>query len=225
MITLTWYGHATLGLETPQNKLLIDPYFTNNPAASTVADNVSAEYILVTHGHNDHIGDTVGIAKRAGAITLSNEEISTWLEKQGLDAQGMRFGEDRSLPFGTVRLTQAVHGTGLPDGSDGGQPGGFLLTMEGKKLYIAGDTALFDGMIELGREGLDWAVLPIGGFYTMDPDQALQAVKMLAPRNVIPYHFNTWDKIKQSPHAWAVRVEKETTTKVHVMKPGERLSL
>ena len=124
MITLTWYGHATLGLETSQNKLLIDPYFTNNPAASTVADNVSAEYILVTHGHNDHIGDTVGIAKRAGAITLSNEEISTWLEKQGLDAQGMRFGEDRSLPFGTVRLTQAVHGTGLPDGSDGGQPGG-----------------------------------------------------------------------------------------------------
>ncbi len=225
MITLTWYGHSTLGLETELNKLLIDPYFTNNPAASTVADNVSADYILVTHGHNDHLGDTVGIAKRSGAITISNVEMSIWLEKQGLDAQSLRLGEERSYPFGSVKLTQAVHGNGLPDGADAGQPAGFLLTMEGKKLYIAGDTGLFDGMAEIGQEKLDWAILPIGGFYTMDPTQALQAVKVLSPRKVIPYHYNTWDKIKQSPHAWAVKVEKETTAEVHVMKPGERLTL
>ncbi len=225
MITLTWYGHATLGLETELYKLLIDPYFTNNPAASTTADNVSADYILVNHGHNDHIGDTVGIAKRSGSITVSNVEISIWLEHQGLDAQSLRFDEERTFPFGTVKLTHAIHGTGLPDGSDGGQPGGFVLNIEGKKLYIAGDTALFDGMAGIGREALDWAIVPIGGFYTMDPDQALQAVKVLAPKNVIPYHYNTWDKIKQSPHAWAVRVEKETTAAAHVMKPGERLTL
>ncbi len=225
MITLTWYGHATLGLETGLNKLLIDPYFTENPAASTQADQVSAEYILITHGHHDHVGDVVDIAKRSGSITISNVEISIWLEKQGLDAQSLRFGQDRSYPFGDVKLTHAVHGTGLPDGSDGGEPGGFVLTLDGKKLYIAGDTALFDEMTDIGHAHLDWAVLPIGGFYTMDPDQALQAVKMLAPKNVIPYHFSTWDKIKQDPYAWAARVEKETTTKAHVMKPGDKLSL
>ncbi len=225
MITLTWYGHSTLGLETELNKLLIDPYFTDNPAASTVADNVSADYILVTHGHNDHLGDTLGIAKRSGATTISNVEIALWLEKQGLDAQSLRFGEAKAYPFGTVELTQAIHGNKLPDGTEAGQPAGFIVTMEGKKLYIAGDTGLFDGMAEIGQQHLDWAILPIGGFYTMDPDQALQAVKILTPRNVIPYHYNTWDKIKQSPNAWAVRVEKETTAEVHVMKPGERLTL
>ncbi len=225
MITLTWYGHSIIGLETELNKLLIDPYFTGDPAASTVADNVSADYILVTHGHNDHLGDTVGIAKRSGAITISNVEISIWLEKQGLDAQGLRSGEARTYPFGSVMLTQAVHGNNLPDGSEAGQPAGFMITLEGKKLYIAGDTHLFDEMTELGQQALDWAVVPIGGFYTMDPDQALQAVKLLAPRNVIPYHYNTWDKIKQSPHAWAVRVEKETTTEANVLRPGERFNI
>lgn len=225
MITLTWYGHSALGLETGLTKLLVDPYFTDNPAASAQAGQVSADYILVTHGHHDHLGDTVEIAKRSGSITISNVEISIWLEKQGLDAQSLRFGQERSYAFGSVQLTHAVHGTGLPDGSDGGEPGGFVLTMEGKKLYIAGDTALFDEMKDIGQQKLDWAILPIGGFYTMDPDQALQAVKMLAPANVIPYHFSTWDKIKQDPYAWAERVEKETTTKAHVMKPGEKLSL
>ncbi len=225
MITLTWYGHSIIGLETELNKLLIDPYFTGDPTASTVADNVSADYILVTHGHNDHLGDTIGIAKRSGAVVISNQEIADWLKKQGLDAQGLRPGETRTYPFGSVQLTRAVHGNNLPDGSEAGQPAGFVITLEGKKLYIAGDTHLFDEMTELGQQALDWAVVPIGGFYTMDPDQALQAVKLLAPRNVIPYHYNTWDKIKQSPHAWAVRVEKETTTEAHVLRPGERLNI
>lgn len=225
MITLTWYGHATLGLETGLHKLLIDPYFSDNPSASTTGENVTANYILITHGHHDHVGDAVAIAQRSRSNTISNMEISIWLEKQGLAARGLRFGEDVSYPFGSVRLVPAVHGSGLPDGSDGGQPGGFLLSTEGKNLYIAGDTALFAEMKTLGNEGLDLAVLPIGGFYTMDPEQALQAVKLLAPKHVIPYHFSTWDKIKQDPHAWAARVEKETTTKAHVLKPGESFNL
>jgi L-ascorbate metabolism protein UlaG (beta-lactamase superfamily) len=225
MITLTWYGHAALGLETGGKKILIDPYFSGNPAASTTAGKVNADFILITHGHGDHLGDTMDIAKRTGATVISNIEISRWLGKQGLTAQGLQFGLQSVTPFGVLKLTQAVHGTGLPDGSDGGLPGGFLLMVDGKKLYIAGDTALFDGMKSIGSEGLDLAVLPIGGFYTMDPDQALQAVKILAPKQVIPYHFNTWDKIVQDPHAWAARVEKETMTKVHVLKPGESLNL
>jgi L-ascorbate metabolism protein UlaG (beta-lactamase superfamily) len=225
MLTLTWYGHAALGLEIGSKKLLVDPYFTGNPAASTGADKVAADFILLTHGHGDHLGDTVAIAQRTGATVISNMEIAGWLERQGLTTQGLPFGEERPFPFGSLELTPAVHGTGLPDGSDSGQPGGFLLATDGKKLYIAGDTALFDDMKSIGAEELNLAILPIGGFYTMDPDQALQAVKVLAPKHVIPYHFSTWDKIAQDPHAWAARVAKETFTQVHVLKPGETFDL
>ena len=225
MITLTWYGHATLGLETVGKKLLIDPYFSGNPAASTTADKVTADFILVTHGHGDHLGDTVAIAKRTGATVISNMEISRWLSKQDVTAQGQQSGESCQYPFGSLQLTPAVHGTGLPDGSNGGQPGGFLLVVDGKKIYIAGDTALFDDMKLIGNNRLDLAILPIGGHYTMDPDDALQAVKILTPKHVIPYHFGTWDRIAQDPDAWAVRVTKETKTLVHVLKPGESFDL
>jgi L-ascorbate metabolism protein UlaG (beta-lactamase superfamily) len=225
MTILTWYRHAALGLVTGGKKLLIDPYFSGNPAASTTADKVTANFILVTHGHGDHLGDTVAIAKRTGATVISNAEIAIWLGKQGLTALGQQFGQNCPYPFGTLKLTPAVHGTGLPDGSDGGQPGGFLLNTDGRNIYIAGDTALFDDMKSIGGEGLELAILPIGGFYTMDPDQALQAVKVLAPKHAIPYHFSTWDKIAQNPNAWAARVTKETKTQVHVLKPGESFSL
>ncbi len=221
MITLTWYGHATLGLQSGGKTILIDPFFTDNPAASITAAEAAADFILITHGHHDHVGDAVSIALRTGARAISNMEISRWLGQQGLQSQGVEFGQIASFPFGSLQLTPAIHGTGLPDGSDGGKPGGFLLTLEEKNIYIAGDTTLFDDMKTIGSHGLELAVLPIGGFYTMDPDQALQAVKVLAPKIVIPYHFSTWDKIVQDPRAWAARVDRETSTKAHVLKPGE----
>lgn len=152
MTTLTWYGHAALGLEAGSKKLLMDPYFSGNPSASTTADKVPADFILLTHGHGDHLGDTVAIAKRTGATVISNMEISRWLGKQGVTAQGQQFGESHQYPFGSLQLTPAVHGTGLPDGSDGGKPGGFLLTTsDGEKIYIAGDTTLFDEMKLIGE--------------------------------------------------------------------------
>jgi len=223
---LTWYGHAALGLETSGYKLLIDPYFSDNPAASVAADKVAADFILVTHGHGDHLGDTVAIARRTGAIVISNAEISTWLGKQGLKTHAQHLGGGYRHPFGYLKLTLALHGSGLPDGSYGGNPCGFLLTTnDGQKIYIAGDTGLFGDMKLIGEEGLDLAVIPIGDNYTMGPDDALRAVKLLTPKHVIPIHFGTWDVIEQDPQAWAARAAKETDAQVHVLKPGESFKL
>ncbi len=219
--TLTWFGHATLGLETGGYRLLIDPFFSGNPAASTGPGNVSADYILVSHGHGDHVGDAVAIAQRTGALVISNAEIAGWIGNQGLKAHGQHLGGGYKHPFGYLKLTFAIHGSGLPDGSYGGNPAGFLLTTnDGKKIYMAQDTGLFGDMKLIGEEGLDVAVIPIGDNYTMGPDDALRAVKMLQPRTVIPMHYSTWDLIAQDPQAWATRVEQETSTKVRVLTPG-----
>ena len=222
----TWFGHATLGLETGGFKLLIDPYFSGNPSVKIKANQVEADYILVTHGHGDHIGDTVEIAKRCSALVISNAEISSWLRKQGVKTHAQHIGGGYQHPFGYLKLTTALHGSSLPDGSNGGNPAGFLLTTnENKKIYMAGDTGLFGDMKLIGEEGLDLAVIPIGDNYTMGPADALRAVKLLNPKAVIPIHFNTFDLIRQDPQAWAERVEAETDTKVHLMQPGDTYSL
>jgi len=221
--TLTWFGHATLGLKTGDYQLLIDPFFSGNPAASTKAEAVTADFILVTHGHGDHVGDTVSIAKRSGATVIANAEISSWMSRQGVEnTHAQHIGGGYHYPFGYLKLTQALHGSALPDGSNGGNPVGFLLTTtDAKKIYIAGDTGLFGDMRLIGEEGLDVAVLPIGDNYTMGPEDALRAVKMLAPKHVIPIHFSTWDLIKQDAQAWAARVTQESGAQVQVLKPGE----
>ncbi|MFH2103063.1 MAG: metal-dependent hydrolase [Chloroflexota bacterium] len=227
MTKITWHGHATLGLETGGFKILIDPFFTDNPSASVSAGNVAADYILVTHGHGDHVGDTVQIAKRTGATVISNFEICTWLAGQGVQkTHAQHLGGGYKHPFGYLKLTLALHGSALPDGSYGGNPAGLLLTTnDGKKLYFAGDTGLFGDMKLIGDEGLCLAVIPIGDNFTMGPDDALRAVKLLTPKHIIPIHFGTWDVIAQDPAAWATRVENETGAKVQVLKPGGSLTL
>ena len=222
---LTWYGHAAMGLEVGKYKLLIDPFLTGNPAASATPENVPADFILLSHGHGDHVGDAVAVAKRTGATIISNFEISNWVQAQGLNAHAQHLGGGYRHPFGYLKLTLALHGSALPDGSDGGNPAGFLLTAEGKKLYLACDTGLFGDMRLIGEEGVDLAVLPIGDNFTMGPDDALRAVKLIQPKHVIPVHYNTWDLIAQDPNAWARRVESETSTKAHVIKPGESFSI
>lgn len=224
--TLTWFGHATLGLETGGHQLLIDPFFSGNPAAPITAEQVMADFILVTHGHGDHVGDTVSIAKRTGATVIANFEICNWLGKQGVDnTHPQHLGGGFKYPFGYLKLTLALHGSALPDGSYGGNPAGFLLTTTGgEKIYLAGDTGLFGDMKLLGEEGLDLAVIPIGDNFTMGPEDALRAVKLLTPKHVIPIHYGTWGLIDQDAGSWATRVEKETGAKVHPLKPGERFT-
>ena len=223
---VTWFGHAALGLDTSGYKLLVDPFLSDNPLASVRPDQVEADYILLSHGHGDHVGDTVAIARRTGAKIIANAEMCGWLTKQGLNTHGQHLGGGYKHPFGYLKLTLAIHGSGLPDGSYGGNPAGFLLTTsEGHKIYMACDTGLFGDMRLIGEEGIDLAVLPIGDNFTMGPDDALRAVKLLEPKHVIPIHYNTWEVIAQDPLAWAKRVESETNTRVHVIKPGESFNL
>jgi L-ascorbate metabolism protein UlaG (beta-lactamase superfamily) len=223
---LTWYGHATLGLETGGYKIIVDPFFSGNPAASISADAVEADFILVSHGHGDHVGDGVAIAKRTGATVISVNEIAVWFGNQDVKSHGQHLGGGYKHPFGYLKLTLALHGSALPDGSNGGNPCGFLLTTnDGQKIYLAQDTGLFGDMKLIGEEGLDLAVVPIGDNFTMGPDDALRAVKFLQPKVVIPIHYNTWGLIAQDENAWAERVQKETSTKAVVLKPGESYSL
>ncbi len=225
-IKVTWYSHACFLIETDGGKLLIDPFITDNPLSPINADAVDADYILVSHGHGDHLGDTVNIAQRTGAMVISNYEIQNWLLGQGIEnIHPQHIGGGFDYPWGRVKLTHALHGSALPDGSYGGNPCGFLLYLQGKKLYHACDTGLFYDMKLIGEEGIDLAILPIGDNFTMGPDDALRAVKLIEPAHVIPIHYNTFDVIKQNPHAWANRVKEETSARVTVMNPGDHIEL
>jgi L-ascorbate metabolism protein UlaG (beta-lactamase superfamily) len=218
-----WLGHACLLFESDGTRVLVDPFLTGNPAAAAAADKVPADYVLVSHGHGDHVGDAVAIARRTGATVVCNYEISEWLRKQRLEnVHGQQHGGGHTFPFGRVKLTLAFHGSMLPDGSYGGNPAGFLVTFkDGTKVYDAADTGLFGDMRLIGEEGIDLAILPIGDNYTMGPDDALRAVKLLQPRKVMPIHFNTWPLIAQDATAWAARVRQETQAQPIVLKPGE----
>lgn len=218
-----WLGHACLLCESDGLRLLIDPFLKGNPAAAIKPEEAEADFILVSHGHGDHVGDTIAIAQRTGATVITNYEISEWFAKQGLTkVHGMQHGGGFTFPFGRVKLTLAFHGSVLPDGSNGGNPAGFLLYFkDGTKVYDAADTGLFGDMKLIGEEGIDLAILPIGDNYTMGPEDALRAVKMIQPKKVLPIHYNTFPLIAQDANAWAERVRKETKTQPLVVKTGE----
>ena len=225
-ITLTWLSHACFVIDTGESKLLTDPFLTGNPLAPARPDSVEADYILVSHGHGDHVGDTVAIARRTGATVISNFEIQSWLAGQGVEnSHPQHIGGGFDYPWGRVKLTIAHHGSMLPDGSYGGNPCGFLFYIQGKKIYHACDTGLFYDMRMIGEEGIDLAIVPIGDNFTMGPDDALRAVKLIEPKQVVPIHYDTFEVIHQDPRAWAKRVESETAARVTVMKPGEKIVL
>jgi L-ascorbate metabolism protein UlaG (beta-lactamase superfamily) len=224
-VKYTYVGHGTHLLDIDGTKVLIDPFFTSNPSTDVAADSVEADFILVSHGHFDHVEDLVAIAKRTGAKVISNAEIVGWVQKQGVEnAHPQHLGGGFTHEFGHVKLTIAHHGSGLPDGSYGGNPAGLLITAGGKKMYFACDTALFMDM-QLYSDGIDLFVPPIGDNFTMGPDDALEAVKLVKPKMVVPSHYNTWPPIKQDGNAWAKRVNDETDATAYALKPGESLDL
>lgn len=218
-------GQSGFFVRIGEHELLIDPFLTGNDKAVDKPEDFSPSYIILTHAHGDHYGDTEAIAKRSGATVISSFEVVTYLGKKDIQGQPMNVGGQATFPFGTVKYTPAWHSNSLPDGTYAGMPSGIILGLEGKRIYHAGDTALFSDMALIGRGGLDLAILPIGDMLTMGPDDAVEAVKLLQPKQVIPVHYNTFPFIEQDANAFKKKVESETDASVTVLQPGESLEL
>ena len=226
MTELTWLGHGSWFVRTGNQTLLVDPFLDDSPTAPVKPDEVSPDFILVSHGHADHVADCVRIARRTGATVISNFEICQWVANQGVaKTVAHNLGGGSSHSFGHVKLTIAHHSSSLPDGSNGGNPSGFLLSLADGKVYFACDTALFYDMKLIGAAKIDLAVLPIGDLFTMGIDDSIAAIKLIEPKRVAPSHYNTWPPIAQDANAWAERVRRETKAEPCVLAPGGKLTL
>ena len=194
----TFYGHAAFELETGGKKLLFDPFISHNELAKHIdVSTLKPDYILLSHGHGDHIADVFDIQKNSGAKVICIAEIAGWLGGKGIpDAHGMNIGGGFNFDFGRVKMVNAIHSSSMPDGSYGGNPAGYVIYAEGKKIYFAGDTALTYEMKLLAGENLDWAILPIGDNYTMGADEAIKATDFINCKNVIGVHYDTFPPIR-----------------------------
>lgn len=195
---ITFYGHASLGIEVGGKNIIVDPYISPNPKASHIDINaLKADYILLTHAHGDHIADVETIAKNTNAIIVSNAEIAGYFANKGFNSHPMNHGGSWNFDFGKVKFVQAIHSSSFPDGSYGGNPGGFVIEGEHKNIYIAGDTALtFDMQLIPLRTNLDLAILPIGNNFTMDIEDAIIAADFVECDKVLGYHFDTFGYIE-----------------------------
>jgi len=228
MSKLTWYGHSAFLIETETGNILLDPFLSGNPKATVKPDTIQADYILVTHGHGDHLGDAIEIATNNQATIIAPFELATYCQNKGTKAHPMHIGGAYQFPFGRVKLTQALHGSAAPSGKGfiyTGNPCGFLITVDDKTIYFAGDTGLFYDMKLLGElEQIDVALLPIGGNFTMDAADALKAVEFLKPKLTIPMHYNTFDLIQADADAF-VRNCQQRGSKAHVLQVNESIEL
>jgi L-ascorbate metabolism protein UlaG (beta-lactamase superfamily) len=218
---IEFLGHAGFLVSEKEHSLVFDPFLSGNPLAMRKPEEIKPRYIFVSHAHPDHLGDTVLIGKKANSVVYTTFELAEQLGKEGLDVRPGHLGGKQLTDFGSVKLFLAFHGSGIP----GGHACGFVVDVCGKKIYFAGDTALFQDMNQLSKEQIDVALLPIGDLFTMGPEDALEAVKLIKPKYVIPMHFNTLPLIKQDPFQFQRMVESETETKVIVLDPGKTFTL
>lgn len=224
---VTFLGHSCFLVETAKARLLLDPFLDDNPAAKVRAAEMKCDYVLVSHGHDDHSGDALAIARANDATIIANFEIAEYFAAQGAKTHGMNPGGGFNFPFGRVKLTIAHHTSSLEAGLNPkymGVPCGLLLSADGRNLYHAGDTGLFLDMQLIGRAGLDLALLPIGDNYTMGPDDALEALGLLRPKLAVPMHFNTWPVIAQDGAEFARRADLKGHA-VKVLQPGQSLEI
>lgn len=230
MAKLTYLGHSAFYLEGKGIRALIDPFLSGNPTASEgPGARVELDYIFVTHAHGDHLGDTVEIAKRTGAAVFATNELAEYLANEGLETIGMHIGGRASFPFGRVKLTPAHHGSSIFEGgrmvySD--VPCGFLIEVDGKKIYHAGDTGLSMEMKLLAYEDVDVALLPIGGFYVMDAEDAARAVGFIKPIIAVPIHYDTFPPINADPADFIEAMKRVgADARTEVLRPGDTLEL
>lgn len=223
---ITYIGHSALYIETGNVFALIDPFITGNPQSTMTSDEITKlTHIFITHGHGDHIGDAVELAKKHDALVITNFEIANHLAHLGVKVHPLHIGGRKTFDFGVVKMTAAVHGSSIstPDGTvDGGNPGGFLLSLDGINIYHAGDTGLTLDMQLLKEEDVDIAFLPIGGNFTMDVKDAVRATEMIGAKMVVPIHYNTFGLIAADPEAFKSQVK---TSKVIIMAPGSSIEL
>jgi L-ascorbate metabolism protein UlaG (beta-lactamase superfamily) len=224
---VSYHGHSIVQIQTGGKTILIDPFISGNSLTDLKVEDVKPDVILLTHGHNDHVGDTVALAKKHDALVVANADLTTFLSWQGVKTHGMNIGGAWKFDFGTVKLTQAFHGSGYATVNNEivycGMPTGILFTAEGKTVYHAGDTGLFSDMKLIGeRHPIDLAFLPIGDNFTMGPDDAAYAAKLLKAKQVVPIHYNTFPPIKQDPNLFLELLEDGNG---RVMQPGDSLEL
>lgn len=227
MATITWLSHATWLIETGDFRILLDPFLTDNPTANVKPDDLQGiTHVLISHGHFDHVADAAKIANENNATLIAIFEIAQWFatNHEVESTLGMNIGGAAKMPWGTVKMTPALHSSQLPDGSYGGEPAGFLMTIEGKRIYFACDTALFSDM-KLYAYGVDVAVLPIGDLFTMGIDDSLAATKLIEPARVVPTHYNTWPPIEQDAALWADSIKQQTNANPIVLSVGESFEL
>lgn len=223
---ITFYGHASLGIEIAGKHIIVDPYISPNPKASQVDINtLKADYILLTHAHGDHIADVETIAKNTNATIVSNAEIAGYYEKKDFKTHPMNHGGSWNFDFGKVKFVQAIHSSSFPDGSYGGNPGGFVIEGEHKNIYIAGDTALtFDMQLIPLRTALDLVILPIGNNFTMDVEDAIIASDFVECDKVLGYHFDTFGYI-EIDHKEAVKKFFDAGKDLMLLEIGESIEL
>ncbi|MCR1834200.1 metal-dependent hydrolase [Oceanobacillus caeni] len=224
---VSYHGHSVVKVETANHTILFDPFISGNEACDLDANAINADVILLTHAHNDHVGDTFEIAKRNDALVVAPNELANYLSSKGLNAHPMHIGGSRKFDFGNVKFTQAFHGSSYTeeDGNVvyGGMPGGILLTVEGKTIYHVGDTALFTDLKMYGEmNDIDVAFIPIGDNFTMGPEDALVAADWINAKIVVPVHYNTFPVIEQDPDDF---VSKVRTGEGKALKIGEGIEL
>lgn len=224
---ITFPGHSGFYIEGVNTTFLIDPFLTDNPVAIHKPLDFKNDYIILSHGHRDHLGDSLEIAKHFDSTIITIVELANYCKCQGCKSHGLQIGGRHQFGELGVKLTPALHtssiGTNPPQYM--GNPCGLIINIDGTTIYHAGDTGLFGDMELIGRlNNIDIAMLPIGDNYTMGPEDAIEAVKMLKPKKVIPMHYNTWELIAQDPHEFKRNVEKETNSIVEILNPGDILN-
>ena len=224
---ITWHGHNCWHLDIDGTQILIDPFLDSSPVAKTKAQDIQADYVILSHGHEDHVADAAAVIKKNGSKLIAPFEVANWFtQKHGVtNATGTNPGGTVGLPCGSVKFVPAIHSSSLPDGSYGGVPTGLVFQCDAGRVYFACDTALYSDMQLIGRAGIDLVVVPIGDQFTMGVDDSIEAIRMIQPRAAAPCHYDTWPMIAQNASAWADRVTRETASRPIVFQVGQTLPL